>query len=252
LQRAGSQNVFFSGTGCAKAHIGAKSPAYSMQPSNRVRTYLDPDAVGPLPRSSMADDSDELAAARTILRVPMGASTIEVTANDVIEIFDPSRPTSVAPVGFDTAIILPRTRIGRYVIAGLAAALGVVVLVAVASVPRAQAVTDRTAPGAAPAPTPTPAPVPVPAPAPAPVPAPAPAPTPAPTLASPPASASSPTTGTLRVDSTADGQRVFVDGVVLSAPAALLRGGPHDVAVGSPAHARAIDVPCGGEVTVYR
>ncbi|HEY6459742.1 MAG TPA: hypothetical protein VIY73_06310, partial [Polyangiaceae bacterium] len=91
----------------------------------------------------MADDSDELAAARTILRVPMGASTIEVSANDVIEVFDPNRPTSVAPVGFDTAIILPRTRMGRYVVAGLAASLGVIVLVAVASMPRARAVTER-------------------------------------------------------------------------------------------------------------
>jgi hypothetical protein len=60
------------------------------------------------------------------------------------------------------------------------------------------------------------------------------------------------TVGTLRLDPTVEGQRVFVDGVALSAPAALLRCGPHDVAMGSIGRTRTIDVPCGGEVTVFR
>jgi hypothetical protein len=69
----------------------------------------------------------------------------------------------------------------------------------------------------------------------------------APAVASPtPAS----TVGTLIIDGTA-GQRVLVDGVVLTAPAALLRCGLHEVAVGSSTH-RTIDVPCGGEITLYR
>jgi hypothetical protein len=207
-----------------------------MQPTNRVRTYLDPDAVGPLPRSSLADDSDQLSAARTILRVP-GASTVEISADDVIEVVDPNRrSTSVAPVGYDTAIILPRRKLAPYVVAAVAACLVVLVIAAIQSVPRAQGVTahtppETTAPARPPEPKPVVAPVPQPA---------APQPAPASTI------------GTLLVDSTAEGQRVFVDGVILSAHAALLRCGPHDVAMGSPGRTRTIDVPCGGEVTVYR
>lgn len=210
-----------------------------MQPSNRVRTYLDPDAVGPLPRSCMADDSDELSAARTILRVP-GTQTIEVSANDVIEVVDPNRPNSVAPVGYDTAIRLPRVRMGRYLLAGLAVSLGVLVLAAFESMPRAQSAADR-AVAAAPAQQPTPAVAPVPVTPPAPT-----------TVASGYTPVPASTIGTLRVDSATEGQRVFVDGVALSASAALVRCGMHDVGIGSPAHARPIDVPCGGEVTVYR
>jgi hypothetical protein len=58
--------------------------------------------------------------------------------------------------------------------------------------------------------------------------------------------------GTLRLDPSVEAQRVFVDGVALSASAALLRCGPHDVAMGSIGRTRTIDVPCGGEVTVFR
>ncbi|HEY8089150.1 MAG TPA: hypothetical protein VIF09_14930, partial [Polyangiaceae bacterium] len=113
--------------------------------------------------------------------------------------------------------------------AGLAGALALLVAVAVGSMPR----TD--APHAASAPAPPP-PVAQPAALPA-----------APAVASPtPAS----TVGTLIIDGTA-GQRVLVDGVVLTAPAALLRCGLHEVAVGSSTH-RTIDVPCGGEITLYR
>jgi hypothetical protein len=199
-----------------------------MQQPNRVRTYLDPDAVGPLPRSSFADDSDALSAARTILRVPIGASTVEISADDVIEVVDPNRPIrSLAPVGYDTAIVLPRRRLGWVVVVAVAGAVGVLVLALAQGGPpppvRASAV----------------APVPRPAEPASPV---APATTPAPAS----------TVGTLRLDSTVEGQRVFVDGVALSAPAALLRCGPHDVAMGSIGRTRTIDVPCGGEVTVFR
>jgi len=198
-----------------------------MQQPNRVRTYLDPDAVGPLPRSSLADDSDALAAARTLLRLP-GTSTVEISADDVIEVVDPNRRIrSLAPVGYDTAIVLPRQRFGWIVVAVVGLALGVLVLALVQS-PSAPAVrasavlpTARTAEPSSPVPAVT---------------------TPAPAS----------TVGTLRLDPTIEGQRVFVDGVVLSASAALLRCGPHDVAMGSIGRTRTIDVPCGGEVTVFR
>ncbi|MGH7294821.1 MAG: hypothetical protein ACRELB_07810 [Polyangiaceae bacterium] len=194
-----------------------------------MRTYLDPDAVGPLPRSAMADDSDELAAARTLLRVP-GTTTVEIRADDVIEVVDPNRPSSVAPVGYDTAIILPRNKAGRWVVAGLAASLLVLATAAVASMPRAQEPVLHAA-SAPPAPSPERVVPPPPEPAPPPLPA--------------------STVGTLLVDPTADGQRVLVDGVVLSTGAALVRCGRHEVSVG-PGGTRAIEVPCGGEVTVYR
>jgi hypothetical protein len=84
-------------------------------------------------------------------------------------------------------------------------------------------------------------------------------PTPAPAIASPPPSSPTITTGTLRIDPAVQGQRVILDGVLLSVPAAIIECGPHDVAVGTATPARgekprsrAIDVPCGGEVTVYR
>jgi hypothetical protein len=199
-----------------------------MQQPNRVRTYLDPDAVGPLPRSTFADDSDALSAARTLLRLP-GTSTVEVQADDVIEIFDPSRPVrSLAPVGYDTAMVLPRRRLGWVVVGSVGVAVGVllVALVQSASAPAAPAV--AAAPAARPA-EPSSSPV-----------------------AAPTTPAPASTVGTLRLDPTVEGQRVFVDGVALSATAALLRCGPHDVAMGSLGRTRTIDVPCGGEVTVFR
>jgi hypothetical protein len=212
-----------------------------MTQQNRVRTYLDPDAVGPLPRSSLADDSDQLSAARTILRVPSGTNTLEIRPDDVIEIVDPNRkPWSIPPVGYDTAIVLPRRKLGRYVVLAMTLALGVLVLAAVQSLPRAEGAADRTTiaglPAAAARTAETTA-----SPAVAALPAPAPSP-----------AAPAATTGTLRIDPTAEGQRVFVDGVALSATAALLRCGPHDVAIGSAGRTRTIEVPCGGEVTVFR
>jgi hypothetical protein len=198
-----------------------------MQQPNRVRTYLDPDAVGPLPRSSMADDSDALSAARTILRVP-GTSTVEICADDVIEVVDPNRPIrSLAPVGYDTAIVLPRQRLG-WVVVGVVGAALVVLLLAVVQGPSHPAVRASAA-------TPTPRTA-----EPSSLAVPATVPTPASTV------------GTLRLDPSVEAQRVFVDGVALSASAALLRCGPHDVAMGSIGHTRTIDVPCGGEVTVFR
>ena len=198
-----------------------------MQQPNRARTYLDPDAVGPLPRSSLADDSDALSAARTILRLP-GTSTVEISASDVIEVVDPNRPIrSLAPVGYDTAIVLPRQRLGWIVVAVVGAALGALLLAVVQSpAPATLRVSSVTSPAKPAEPT-----IPVLA---------ATAPMPASTV------------GTLRLDPTVEGQRVFVDGVALSAPAALLRCGPHDVAMGSIGRTRTIDVPCGGEVTVFR
>ena len=67
-----------------------------------------------------------------------------------------------------------------------------------------------------------------------------------------PAPAPATTTGTLRVETENDGERVYVDGVVLTAPAAILRCGPHEIALGAPGRSRTIEVPCGGEVTVLR
>jgi hypothetical protein len=199
-----------------------------MQQPNRVRTYLDPDAVGPLPRSSLADDSDALSAARTILRLPLGASTVEISADDVIEVVDPNRPVrSLAPVGYDTAIVVPRQRLGWVVLAVVGIALAVLVL----------AIVQGTSPPAVRASAAVPA-----------------AKTAEPSspvlAATTPAPAS--TVGTLRLDPSVEAQRVFVDGVALSASAALLRCGPHDVAMGSIGRTRTIDVPCGGEVTVFR
>jgi hypothetical protein len=60
------------------------------------------------------------------------------------------------------------------------------------------------------------------------------------------------TVGTLRVDPQAEGHRVWVDGVLLTAEAALVRCGEHQVRVGSTGRAKTVDVPCGGEITVFR
>jgi hypothetical protein len=218
-----------------------------MSQQNRVRTYLDPDAVGPLPRSSLADDSDELSAARTILREPTGNSTLELRPDDVIEVVDHNnKPTSLAPVGYETVYVLPRRKLGRYVVLSMALSLGVLVFAAVHGIARPESGTQRTrsatsavavAAHASDTTRPLPAVV-------------APLPAPAPSHAAPVAPAA--TVGTLRIDESVEGQRIFVDGVPLTATAALLRCGPHDVAVGSTGRTRTIDVPCGGEVTVYR
>jgi hypothetical protein len=210
-------------------HLRQITPAQMEQ--NRVRTYLDPDAVGPLPRSPLADDSDALAAARTLLRLP-DAPTQELSADDVIEVVDPNRRiASLAPVGYDTAFILPRRKLGPYVVGVLAVALCVLVVAAFQGLPSRHDVGAR---AGSPLPVATTRVVDAPATGPAAAPAPA------------------ATVGTLRLDASVEGQRVFVDGVALSATAAIVRCGPHDVAVGSAGRTRSIDVPCGGEVTVFR
>lgn len=199
-----------------------------------VRTYLDPDAVGPLPRASVADDSDALSAARTILRIP-GTTTQEIRADDVLEVFDPNRrPESLAPSAYDTSQIrVPRTNLARYVVGALA--VSGVILVA-AAVRTFFGTPDAAQPPAAAAALRAPE-VKTPS---------------APAIPPPPPSSPAFTTGTLRVDPAVQGQRVMVDGVLLSVPAAIIQCGPHEVAVGASGHARTIDVPCGGEVTVYR
>jgi hypothetical protein len=205
-----------------------------------VRTYLDPDAVGPLPRATVADDSDALSAARTILRVPN--NTQEIRPSDVLEVFDPNRrPESLAPTTYDTAgYSVPRTNLTRYVVGALAVS-GVILVAAAArtffggqpSVAEQAPRSVTAAPAAAPQ-------------------APEKRPTSAPAIPPPPPSSPAITTGTLRLDPALQGQRVMVDGVLLSVPAALIQCGPHEVAVGASARAREIEVPCGGEVTVYR
>lgn len=199
-----------------------------------VRTYLDPDAVGPLPRATVADDSDALSAARTILRVP-GNTTQEIRPADVLEVFDPNRRhESLAPSAYSTAgYRVPRTNLGRYVVGALAVS-GAILVAAATRTFFAQ-----------------PEPPPVRAAAAAPQ-APEMRPTSAPAIPPPPPSSPTITTGTLRVDPAVQGQRVMVDGVLLSVPAAIIQCGPHDVAVGASGRSRAIEVPCGGEVTVYR
>lgn len=199
-----------------------------------VRTYLDPDAVGPLPRASVADDSDELSAARTILRLP-GSTTQEIRPDDFLEVYDPNRrPESIAPSSYDTsAYAVPRTNLGRYVV-GTLAVCGAILAVALVRTVFSPAEPPQLAAAAA-----------VPR-------APETRATAAPTIPPPPPSTPLVTTGSVRIDPALEGQRVTVDGVVLSAPAALVQCGPHDVAVGPSGHARSIDVPCGGEVTVYR
>jgi hypothetical protein len=203
----------------------------AMPTTKPVRTYLDPDAVGPLPRAVIADDSDALAAARTMVRLP-DAPTQELQADDLLEVVDPHRrPSSLAPVGFDTgAAFLPRRPLTKVVVATLAVA---VTLIVVALVRSGSGPDDK--PVAATAASPIAPPV-----------TPAIAPTAAP---SQPAEV---TTGTLRVDPGLQGQHVYVDGVALSASAAMLKCGPHAVAVGSLARVRVVEVPCGGDVTVFR
>jgi hypothetical protein len=202
-----------------------------MQTTKPVRTYLDPDAVGPLPRA-LADDSDAIAAARTVLRLP-DSSTQEIRPDDLIEVVDPNRrPSSIMPVGYDTAAIrLPRRRLGVVVAVAVGASCLILVAAAISGIagprdPRAQLAATPPPQQAAIA-----------------VPAPAPLPSPAPVDA---------TVGTLRVDGSVEGQRVYLDGMPLTASAALLRCGPHNVAIGSTTRTRTVDVPCGGEITVYR
>lgn len=200
-----------------------------------VRTYLDPDAVGPLPRATVADDSDALAEARTILRLPSINSTQEIRPDDVLEVFDPNRrPETLAPSAYDTAQLrVPRASYARWFV-GAFAVSGFFLVAAAARTFFAQPDPPRMHAAAA-APQ-----------------APEARPTSAPAIPPPPPSTPLITTGTLRVDPSVQGQRVMLDGVLLSVPAAIIQCGPHDVAVGPSARARAIDVPCGGEVTVYR
>jgi len=240
-----------------------------MQLPRPVRTYLDPDTVGPLPRSSHADDSDALAAARTVERRPMG-STMELAPEDVLEIFDPSRPRrppeSIAPVGYDQEPALASRRHLGGVVVGVVAAASL--LIAVAALRQASRTVDLRAPAAPPAAAPAPAPLASDAPAAIEVPRPA-SPEPVSTPASgdssdavgapsdePRTGVGAPSdrsgTGTLRVDPQAEGHRAWVDGVVLTADAAIVRCGEHRVKVGSLGRTRTIDVPCGGEITVFR
>jgi hypothetical protein len=214
--------------------------------SKPVRTYLDPDAVGPLPRAVIADDSDALADARTIVRVP-ASPTQEISTDDVLEVVDAihprRRPSSLAPVGYDPEEMhrrLPRRNLARYVFAAMAVAG---LLLVVALVRSATSSPAPLLPGAASGPAPSTL-VPT-----APIDA---LPTPAPPTTASPTPTTEATTGTLRIDGSAEGQKVYLDGVVLTASAALLRCGPHVLAVGSLARARIVDVPCGGDLTVFR
>lgn len=215
---------------------------------HRVRTYLDPDAVGPLPRSLLADDSDALSAARTLLRLP-ATPTEEISAADFIEAADPNR--AVPSIASEAEFPLPTRGFGPHLAVFLALALGVLLLaVAFRELSRPEALgapaggprqhggpaqpqvegTQVPENGAVPTPAWARSESPVPAQAPA----------------------AAPTVGTLRLDASLEGQRVFLDGVALSATAAILRCGPHEVAVGSPGRSRSIDVPCGGEVAIFR
>ena len=198
-----------------------------------VRTYLDPDAVGPLPRATVADDSDAMSDARTILRIP-GNTTQEIRPSDVLEVYDPNRRhESLAPSAYDTAQYrVPRTSLVRYVVGALAVSGAILVAAATRTFFAQPEEPQLQAAAAAPQPV-------------------EPRPTSAPAIPPPPSTPSI-TTGTLRVDPAVQGQRVMVDGVLLSVPAAIIQCGPHEVAVGQSGHARTIDVPCGGEVTVYR
>ncbi|HTQ43623.1 MAG TPA: hypothetical protein VMI75_12760 [Polyangiaceae bacterium] len=205
-----------------------------------VRTYLDPDAVGPLPRATVADDSDAMSAARTILRVPGTTTTQEIQPGDVLDVYDPNRrPESLAPTAYDTSgYRVPRTNLARYVVAALAVS-GVILVVAATRTfftgqpSVAEGARRNSVAVAAPQ-------------------APEPRPTSAPAIPPPPPSSPAITTGTLLVDPAVQGQRLMLDGVLLSVPAAITQCGPHEVAIGPSGHSRTIDVPCGGEVTVYR
>jgi hypothetical protein len=205
-----------------------------------VRTYLDPDAVGPLPRASVADDSDAMSAARTILRVPSTSTTQEIRPGDVLDVYDPNRrPESLAPTAYDTSgYRVPRTNLARYVVAALAVSGVILVVAATRTFFAGQQSAEgerRTNAAAVTAPQ-----------------APESRPTAAPAIPPPPPSSPAITTGTLLVDPAVQGQRLMLDGVLLSVPAAITQCGPHEVAIGPSGRSRTIDVPCGGEVTVYR
>lgn len=211
--------------------------------SGPVRTYLDPDARGPLPRYSIADDSDAMAAARTIERRPLGL-TQEVLPSDVLEVFEESqRPSSIAPVGYDLRgagpaldgepLAIPRRKLGGVVLAVVAVA-AVVLVIATIRTRRGDADAAPVAAAESPRPTQLSA-------------------HPSPPIAMSATQTSAPadvTTGTLRFDVTTAGHRVWVDGVLLLSDAAIVKCGPHRVRVGSLGSTRFVDVPCGGEVTL--
>ena len=66
-----------------------------------------------------------------------------------------------------------------------------------------------------------------------------------------PAALSAPTKGTLRIDANLKPRSVLLDGRKLTARSEVVTCGAHQLKVGR-AHARAIDVPCGGELRVSR
>ena len=74
-----------------------------------------------------------------------------------------------------------------------------------------------------------------------------------PAAAPPPAPvADTPQTGTLRIQHPATPGKVWLDGEKISAASATVACGKHQLKIGAHGKARAIDIPCGGELKVAR
>jgi hypothetical protein len=213
-----------------------------MQPQKQVVAFLDADSVGPVPRVGGADESDAFSMAKTLRLPPRLGPTLDLGPQDVIEVFDLVRPRlSIANLGRVDLARVPsepaKVRGGQTYAAIALAVAGLAVGMAIV-----RSLTYRAESPAVVASEPAVAVAPA-----------EPPPLAAAATAAPlPPRPSTSNIGTLRVDPQAEGHRVWVDGTMLTAQAAILQCGTHRVRVGSFGHPRAIDVPCGGEITVYR
>jgi hypothetical protein len=220
----------------------------------------------------LAGDVLEILDAPPPMRAPAG-STQELLASDVLEVVQQPRraehsASSIAPVGIDLPPMRPaatsaeeqeeynptrelramqRRHLGPVVVATVAVC-GVILLVAginrfspadatrAANAAQETTVTVVSRPASTPATASKPVSV-------------------APTTATPKAISTStvagdaPTTGTIVFDKAG---KVWLDGKRLSGTSAMVRCGSHRVKLGPFAKSRAIDVPCGGEITVKK
>lgn len=234
----------------------------------------------------LAGDVLEVLDAPPPMRARAG-STQELLASDVVEVVQPpSRPreysaSSIAPVGIDLPPLRPpatsteeqeeynptrelramqRRHLGPVVVAAVAVCAVILLAAGINRFSRADdtranaaqqtTVTIASKPASTPATTTKPATLAPTTAAPKPISASTPTPTPTPTSKSTSTVASdAPSTGTILFDRPG---KVWLDGKRLSGTSAMVRCGSHRVKLGPFAKSRAIDVPCGGEITVKK
>jgi hypothetical protein len=194
---------------------------------------------GSRPNSPASEQGVPFPAASRAASPSMAPVGLELSDADILEEEAPR-----APIQQTGSIRVPkRRRLGGIVI-GAVAGCGLILLAAViAKVSRASgAPRDPTVALAAPPPPVQPAGA-----------ATAPEPQSPPGVAAVgPADSSPPTTGTLRLQRPAAPGRVWLDGKKVTSSSVLVQCGPHQLKVGARARARAIQIPCGGDIAITK